>query len=86
MKLIKSQNKLAIVNAKYIHRIDIEDGVDEKGKTTNHMDIDIYFDSHENSWMQTIATYRTTEESIHNLNKLADFLSSSNDSGLYEMP
>ena len=86
MKLIRSQNKLSVINAKYIHYIDIEDQVDENGIDTGNVDIDIYFDSKEDSWMQTVATYGTTDECIRNLDRLANFLSSSTSSGLYDMP
>ncbi|MCL2400686.1 MAG: hypothetical protein FWC91_13200 [Defluviitaleaceae bacterium] len=86
MKLIKSQNKLSIMNAKHIYYIDIADEVDEHGKLTGNSDIDVYFDSAEDSWMQTIGTYRTAHECIQHLDRLASFLSSDSCSGMYEMP
>lgn len=86
MKIIRSQNKLALINAAYIHHIYISDEVDESGRSTGNSEIDIYFDATEDSRIQTIATYRTEDECIRNLSRLATFLSSSTDSGLYEMP
>ncbi|MCL2388011.1 MAG: hypothetical protein FWC89_10760 [Defluviitaleaceae bacterium] len=86
MKLIRSQDKLMVINAAQIFHIDIEDAVDEDGDDTGEVDIDVHFDSLEDSWMQTIATYPTTDEAIRNLDRLVDFLGSSTAFGVYQMP
>ena len=86
MKLIKSQNRLSVINSQYIYHIDIDEEVDNKGRITGNMDIDVYYDYHENSLMKTIATYSTEEECIRNFEKLVDFLGSDSNSGVFEMP
>ena len=86
MKLIRSQDKLTVINSAYIHHIHISDEVDEQGESTGKSEIDVYFDATEDSRIQTIATYRTEDECIRNLGRLTVFLNSSSDSGLYEMP
>ena len=86
MKLIRSQDKLIVINAAYIHHIHISDEVDEYGDSTGKSEIDIYFDATEDGRIQTIATYRTEDECIRNLDRLAAFLSSNSGSGLHEMP
>jgi len=86
MKLIRSQDKLSIINAKYIFQISVADTLDEDGDETGESDVDIYFDFHEESWTQTIATYRTQDECIRNLDRLVTFLSSSTPTGVFDMP
>ena len=86
MKIIRSQNKLSLVNAKHIFHIEAEDEVDENDLETGNIDIAIHFDAHGDSFKHTVATYSTTEECIQNLDKLAVFLSSDEISGLFNMP
>jgi len=86
MKLIRSKDKLSVFNAAHIHNINILDEVDENGRETGNVDIDVYLCPSEDSVIHTIATYRSEDECIRNLDRLAAFLSSSSSSGLYEMP
>ena len=85
MKVIKCQNKLSLVNAQHIHHISAEDELDEDGEETGNMEICVHFDADEDAFSHTMATYRTTDECIRNLDKLASFLSSSISTGLHEM-
>jgi len=86
MKLIRSQDKLILINAQHVSHILIAAEEDDDGDTTGNMDIDVFLgDFHDDSYSRTIATHRTTEECVRSLDKLAAFLSSSNSSGVYEM-
>jgi len=86
MKLIKSQDRLSVINSQKIYHIDIDEEYDTKGRVTGSMDIDVYYDNDENSLMKTIATYSTEEECSRNFEKLVDFLGSDTSSGVFEMP
>jgi len=86
MKIVKSQNKEIIINAKDIFHIIIDNAIDEDGDATGNLDIDVYFDVHPDSHSWTIASYSSMDDAIRNLDKLAKFLASDNSAGLYEMP
>jgi len=86
MKLIKSQNRMSVINTRKICHVDVDEAVDNKGRATGNMDIDVHYDYHENSVAQTIATYSTEEECVRNFEKLVDFLGSDKNSGVFEMP
>jgi len=86
MKLIRSQDKLVLINAQHLSQILIADAEDEDGDATGFMDIDAFLgDFHDDSYSRTIATHRTTEECVRSLDRLAAFLSSSSSSGVHEM-
>jgi len=88
MKLIRSQDKLSVINTKYIFQISIEESIieDDDGDEIEEYDIDIYFDFKEDNWTQTVASYRSRDECIRNMDRLVAFLGSSTPTGVFDMP
>ncbi|MCL2415341.1 MAG: hypothetical protein FWD01_00875 [Defluviitaleaceae bacterium] len=84
MKLIRSQDKINVVNAKYIFHIYIRE--ESISKRNSEFDIRIFYSGGDKGVVKTIATYRKADEAIRQLENLAIFLSSNGNSGLHQMP
>jgi len=85
MKLIKSQNKQFIVSARHISLIEVGEQTDRCGSGTGDVDIDVHLGNESGDDVYTIATYRTKDEALRQMDRLATFLSSNANHGLHEM-